>query len=462
VGSGCRRSHLCDPIGPGAGASSQGEIRGASAVSALTWPGVGASLLTVIRASRVILGCWLASIVSCDRESPVDADSSAPAGQPSAEVPVERTAQADAAADPRASAKSQQSAVHAPEDPEAARRAAEAKIPDAPDRTHGGAPEPTRGPAGTTAASGTASGSASSSAGATPTDPLLMSVEPPSPTLLIVSAPPTVYTLTSEAPITQGPKPTLVQRSVKRNAIIDEDKWLERNGLEFPTWDRPARTGSGGHPFAHLRPPGAPPLPPFPPAPPPRNPLPPEIPVALAGAHIATAIRSTPFSIAIYPVGSFELHGVVVRDATGKLLGALDLSAYAHVPGDTGHSRQDVRWAQVQDGVLFVSTFHMGYASDSGGLNAFITALDLATGELLWRSEPLVSNSSNFLLRDGWIITGYGFTAEPDFLFVLDGKTGEVAQRMKVKSGPEMILEKDGIIYVRTYDRDYEVVAKTK
>jgi hypothetical protein len=407
----------------------------------------------VARGIWVVIGGWLALLAGCDREAPVDAGDAAAVEQPSAVEAGKPVAEAKQQADAEAK---RRSAVHAPEDPEAARRA-EMKGPDAPDRTHGGAPEPMRGPEGTAAASG----SASSSAGATSTGPL-MSVEPPSPTLLIVSAPPTVYTLDSEAPITQGPKPTLVQRSVKRNAIIDEDKWLERNGLEFPTWDRPARTGSGGHPFAHLRPPGAPPLPPFPPAPPPRNPLPPEIPVALAGAHIATAIRSTPFSIAIYPVGSFELHGVVVRDATGKLLGALDLSAYAHVPGDTGHSRQDVRWAQVQDGVLFVSTFHMGYASDSGGLTAFLTALDVATGELLWRSEPLVSNSSNFLLRDGWIITGYGFTAEPDFLFVLDGKTGEVAQRMKVKSGPEMILEKDGIIYVRTYDRDYEIVAKTK
>lgn len=432
-----------------------GEFGARPASTALTGLGAGASLLIVTRPSRVLLGCWLASLAGCDRDAPVEAGAPA-AEQPSADAPAERGGDGDGAVGPRAGAESQQAAVHAPEDPEAARRAAEAKAPDAPARTHGGAPEPTRGPEGTAAASA----SASASAGASATGPL-MSVEPPSPTLLIVSAPPTVYTLKSEAPITQGPKPTLVQRSVKRNAIIDEDKWLERNGLEMPTFDRPPRPGG---PLGLLRKPGGAPIPPraLPPAPPPDDPLPPEIPIELAGARIVEAIRSTPFSIAIYPVGSFEHHGVVVRDDTGKLLGALDLSAFAHVPGDTGHSRQDIVWAQVQDGVLFVSSFHMGYASDSAGLNAFITALDPTTGELLWRSEPLVSNSRNFLVRDGWIITGYGFTAEPDFLFVIDGKTGEVVQRMKVKSGPDMILEKDGIIYVRTYDRDYEIVAKTK
>jgi hypothetical protein len=151
-----------------------------------------------------------------------------------------------------------------------------------------------------------------------------------------------------------------------------------------------------------------------------------------------------------------------VRDEVGDPLGAFDFAAYGHVPGDGGHSRQAIAWAQVQDGVLFMSTRHMGYASDSGGLNAFITAIEIGSGQLLWRSEPLVSNSHNFLVHDGWIVTGYGFTAEPDFLFVLDMKTGEVVEKVKVKSGPEVILEKGGRIFVRTYDRDYEFLAKAK
>jgi len=45
---------------------------------------------------------------------------------------------------------------------------------------------------------------------------------------------------------------------------------------------------------------------------------------------------------------------------------------------------------------------------------------------------------------------------------VLDGKTGEVVQRLPVKSGPEYILEKDGVIHVRTYDHDYRLKVETK
>jgi hypothetical protein len=281
------------------------------------------------------------------------------------------------------------------------------------------------------------------------------------PELHMLPAPPTSYTLYAEAPLRQGPKPTLVVRSAKRNGIIDEAAWFTRNGLSLPIWDIPPRTRSPKivrRPLGILHKPVAPP----PPLGSSGDPLPPEIPTTLHGGALIEAIRAPGRSIAIYEHGDYHRHRVVVRDEAGEVLGALDFSAYAHVPGDGGHSRQEIEWAWVEDGVLFVSTRHLGYATDSGGLNAFLTAIELGSAQLLWRSEPLVSNSYTFLVRDGWIITGYGFTAEPDFLFVLDGKTGEVVQRLPVKSGPEHILEKDGVIHVRTYDRDYRVAVETK
>jgi hypothetical protein len=46
--------------------------------------------------------------------------------------------------------------------------------------------------------------------------------------------------------------------------------------------------------------------------------------------------------------------------------------------------------------------------------------------------------------------------AEPDFSFVIDAKTGVIVQRKQLASGPEGVLEKGGILFVRTYDRDDE------
>lgn len=260
--------------------------------------------------------------------------------------------------------------------------------------------------------------------------PAPMSRPDPEPKLL--AAPPLGYTLRSEAPLShQGPQPRLELRSAKRNAITDVDAWFLAHGLSLPTWEVPSTSPFGG------RSPGSS-----------GDPLPAEVPTTFMGHALGTAIRGADHSIAIYSAGAVRGRSVVVRDAFGESLGAVDLSAW---PPD-----QELHWAAVEDGVLFLCTYHMTYASSTAGNNAFLTAVALGTGELLWQSEPLVCNTWNFLLRDGWIISGYGFTAEPDHLFVLDAKTGEVATKKKLASGPEVILEKGGTLFVRTYDRDYE------
>jgi hypothetical protein len=73
----------------------------------------------------------------------------------------------------------------------------------------------------------------------------------------------------------------------------------------------------------------------------------------------------------------------------------------------------------------------------------------------LWRSQPLVCNANNFVIINDVIICGYGFTAEPDFLYLIDKTTGEILQQIKVKTAPEYLIQKDNKLYVRTYDRDY-------
>ncbi|MDM7992219.1 MAG: hypothetical protein QUS11_02790 [Candidatus Fermentibacter sp.] len=138
----------------------------------------------------------------------------------------------------------------------------------------------------------------------------------------------------------------------------------------------------------------------------------------------------------------------------------LDFLTYAHGPADLEEDMpftfQQLRWADVEDGTLYVSNAHRTYAESSGGLNGFVTAIDPVTLEVLWRSEPLVSNSENFVvLRDG-IITGYGFTGEDDYLYILDRHTGNTVERIPVPSAPEYIFVEDDRLYVRCYDTDLE------
>lgn len=146
---------------------------------------------------------------------------------------------------------------------------------------------------------------------------------------------------------------------------------------------------------------------------------------------------------------------------TGAGLYALDFSAYVQSPqridADRDFVNQQVVWAQQLDGVLYVAHGHNTYAKSSYGHTGYITALDIDDGfNARWHSPAQVSNAANFLIRGDHLISGYGFTAEPDYLYVFNRHTGAVLQRVQVKSGPDYILANDNALFVRTYDTDYE------
>jgi hypothetical protein len=113
---------------------------------------------------------------------------------------------------------------------------------------------------------------------------------------------------------------------------------------------------------------------------------------------------------------------------------------------------EQVVWAHEAGGVLYVENAHSTYARSSYERNAYITAIDLKTRKKLWRSPALVANADTFLVTDHYIVTGYGFTAEPDYLYLLDRRTGRVLDRLDLPSSPERITWQGKQIHVRTYD----------
>jgi outer membrane protein assembly factor BamB len=151
----------------------------------------------------------------------------------------------------------------------------------------------------------------------------------------------------------------------------------------------------------------------------------------------------------------------VALDSAGRFRYGFDFDTYAYAPGTPQRERkftyQQVTWAVEGGGVLYVSHAHNTYARSSGGMNAYLTAIDTRGGRVLWRSPALVSNASNFEMAGGLLVTGYGFTEEPDFLYLLDKRTGEVRQRLRVRSGPTYIIRKGDRLHVRTYDADLVV-----
>jgi hypothetical protein len=280
-------------------------------------------------------------------------------------------------------------------------------------------------------------------------------------------------------------KPSLVQLSMKLNEITDTERWFRDHAFSLPV-SQQAPAGAAtyrGVPLS-MRIEGNPTLlvyqsrviNPGPnagqtPAPAGQTPAPAGQTPAPAGQTPAPT-GQTPAPTGQTPdaqqPGGNAAYLVGLDPGTGEVRFAFDFSSFSAPPaaakGAEALVNMDIRWALVDGDRLYVNHAHSTHASSSRGVNAYITALRIPDGALLWRSQPLVHNGHNFALvptsaeaadNRPVLITGYGFTAELDWMYVLDAETGAVLNKTKVLSGPEFIVPQGEIVYVRAYNRDY-------
>jgi len=151
---------------------------------------------------------------------------------------------------------------------------------------------------------------------------------------------------------------------------------------------------------------------------------------------------------------------------THRLRYAFDLGSFArppHVaPGAADLVAEQVLFAREAAGILYVETAHQTYAVSSGGRNGYITAIDIRRGRTLWRSPALVANARTFVLAGDALVTGYGFTNEWDYLYLIDRATGKVRDRLPVPSAPETITRRRNGLFVRTYDHDLVAILRPR
>ncbi|WP_437827420.1 hypothetical protein [Sorangium sp. So ce1153] len=250
-----------------------------------------------------------------------------------------------------------------------------------------------------------------------------------------LAAPPFAQTLVRPAPAGSSAAPRLVKVTEQKNTITDEAEWFARNGLSLPVLQVPTGPRSGARP------------------------LPSFVPTRYGDQELVKAIDHGDHLALFYGPSFADARFVAILDAAHRVVAFFDFESFlvppAFAPKEAEFVRGHVGWAVAKDGVLYVSSGHRTYAASSKGKNAYLSALDLATGQLLWQSAPLVCNAENFVLRGDHLLCGYGFTAEPDFLYVLERATGKVVSKLPMKSGPEFLVEKEGKLFVRTYDTDY-------
>ncbi len=152
--------------------------------------------------------------------------------------------------------------------------------------------------------------------------------------------------------------------------------------------------------------------------------------------------------------------GLEIMDvATSETLYNFDLNILANGPdneaGKYSAETQYIRWALIRDNMLYVELSIGGYASEEPD-SSYIVGIDLDSSQVVFRTEPQTANGDTFVIVNDVIICGYGFTAEPDYIYILDRFTGERIEQIPVNSAPSHFELIDDTLYVACYNTAYE------
>ncbi len=118
---------------------------------------------------------------------------------------------------------------------------------------------------------------------------------------------------------------------------------------------------------------------------------------------------------------------------------------------------QDIR--ADDEGKLYFNLACPSYSSGLDGKCSRLYCLDTETGEIRWQTPYLTSNNI-FILHDRYIICGYGFTAEKDWLCLLDRETGRVLSKVPLPTAHTDLEIVGNRLYVTVYEdniHEYEI-----
>lgn len=114
---------------------------------------------------------------------------------------------------------------------------------------------------------------------------------------------------------------------------------------------------------------------------------------------------------------------------------------------------QDIRYV---DGQLYFNEACQSYSREAGGRCSALVRVDPRARRVVWRSRALVSNNV-FLFQDGHIVAGYGFTAEPDHLYLVSAATGRIVATQRLDSAHRDLEVSGGVLHVVTHNRLYRL-----
>lgn len=254
---------------------------------------------------------------------------------------------------------------------------------------------------------------------------------------ILMPVPPLSYYIYDDVVVKETNSLKLNMQSSEPNDIIDDEEWFHDNDLSRNTFEIPDPYGdTAGN-------------------------LPDEINENWNGLMITKAFYDDSYIYCTYGNDFGEGYILDIYDVNSlKIVYSLDFSNYyfecEYTKADYGSMYHKINWASIKDNILYIAHGYNTYAKETEYRNAYITAIDLSDMSIIWNTDALVCNSNNFLIIDDVIISGYGFTDEPDYLYQININNGKIIDRISLKTAPSYLVKKDNILFVRTYDTNYE------
>lgn len=247
----------------------------------------------------------------------------------------------------------------------------------------------------------------------------------------LMDTPPFSYYIATDVQKKEVQPLELNMRSSKTNNITDDDDWFIKNNLSLNNYQVP-------NPYRCLE-----------------GNLPSEIDSIWNDLIITSAFYDESYIYCTYGANFAEGYILKIYDMKSlKLAYFLDFSNYNHLPDLLNYDefmQQQINWAIIKNNILYFSIGH----NPVGTFDAYITAINLSDMSIVWRTDPLVCNANNFLIVDDVIFCGYGFTGEPDFLYQINRSTGEILDKIQLKTMASYIINNNSSLFVRTYNTDY-------
>jgi hypothetical protein len=223
----------------------------------------------------------------------------------------------------------------------------------------------------------------------------------------------------------------LILYHAEPNQIVDEEDWFDRYGLTFPEAIDPRIPGvPQSTRFGNLR-------------------------FLRAHDNHLYAVYETVYTLTapkdIYNEG--HVYTLIVFDNTSAAISAFDLKALFP-------DILEMCWFEAIDDLIYFNTTYNGYADIRDNKTGYLYCLDITRKEIVWSTRNLISSYRGFTVHKDHVLTGYGFTAEPDFLYIIDRFNGDITQTIPIKTAHEHIIIKNSMCYVRTYNMNYVYTIK--